>query len=131
MHTTRRRGSGGFTLIEILVVIAVVAVLIGLLLPAVQSAREAARRASCVNNLRQIGLGLHSYHDAHGALPATRSHYIDRSIWVLLLPQIEQRTLYDAINHDLTLFGPENRTIHVVSIGVFACPSVASVADGA
>src|SRR5688572_17420401 len=100
----RRRA---FTLIELLVVIAIIAVLIGLLLPAVQAAREAARRAQCVNNLKQIGLALHNYHDVHGSFPPggisnnTFGSFGRNSSslngWQLyILPQLEQTPLYNA-----------------------------------
>src|SRR5258708_16872297 len=99
----RTKGRGGFTLIELLVVIAIIAVLIALPLPAVQAAREAARRAQCVNNLKQIGIGLHNYHSATNALPWGEGYrygkvYADSSAHVLLLPYLEQTTLYNAIN---------------------------------
>jgi prepilin-type N-terminal cleavage/methylation domain-containing protein/prepilin-type processing-associated H-X9-DG protein len=129
----------GFTLIELLVVITIIAVLIALLLPAVQGAREAARRIQCQNNLKQIGLALHGYHDAwHGFPPA----YLTRqstdlelgSGWAwgtLILPYLEQKPLYDAANFDLgfgELSAPllglrENMTVRRVSLSMFLCPS--------
>jgi prepilin-type N-terminal cleavage/methylation domain-containing protein len=129
----------GFTLVELLVVIAIVAILVALLLPAVQAAREAARRARCASNLRQIGLALHAYHDAIGCLPPGRflsydprvagpnppctSPMVDKGVLVFLLPNLEQAPLYDAINQDVSILGPENTTVHAVSVGAFACPS--------
>jgi len=98
-HVVRR----GFTLVELLVVIAIIGVMIGLLLPAVQAARESARRSQCTNNMKQVALGLHNYHDANTVLPpAATNGAVDpqgRQGWswmLLILPFIEQTTLHDA-----------------------------------
>src|SRR5262249_4260078 len=130
MVTRRRRG---FTLIELLVVIAIIAVLIALLLPAVQSAREAARRAQCVNNLKQIGLALHNYHSATNAFPwGDGPWWIEWSAHTLLLPYIEQAPIYNAINFvDVQLLNmtpmpndnPANTTAEYRVISGFLCPS--------
>ena len=106
MRAETRRG---FTLIELLVVIAIIAVLISLLLPAVQSAREAARRAQCTNNLKQIGLGMHNYHTTHNTFPLGGTAALDlrygyNQAWgtwtaqALLLGYMEGQPLYNAIN---------------------------------
>lgn len=96
----RRTRRGGFTLIELLVVIAIVAVLIALLLPAVQMAREAARRIQCRNNVKQIGLALHNYHDVHGAFPQGRGAVAPGifSAHAYLLPFVEQENLRGLID---------------------------------
>ena len=104
----------GFTLIELLTTIGIIGLLAGLTLPAVQSAREAARRAQCANNLKQLALALHNYHDTYGCLPLAntttalakpvgdRRFYVGQfSMQVRLLPGLEQRTLYDSINFDV------------------------------
>jgi prepilin-type N-terminal cleavage/methylation domain-containing protein/prepilin-type processing-associated H-X9-DG protein len=130
-----------FTLIELLVVIAIIAVLIALLLPAVQSAREAARRSQCVNNLKQIGLGLHNYHSVHNTFPLGVSSAVydasmvynvkqNMSAHALLLPYIEQKQIYDAINFNFgcedssgTLCYKVNSTGTNAQIKQFVCPS--------
>lgn len=97
----------GFTLIELLVVIAIIAILIALLLPAVQQAREAARRTQCKNNLKQLGLAMHNYHDVHNSFPSgclpnfvSGTLYVNQSAFgwqVLMLPMIEQGNLYEQV----------------------------------
>ncbi|MGE3817875.1 MAG: DUF1559 domain-containing protein [Isosphaeraceae bacterium] len=136
MRPAERRG--GFTLIEVLVVVTVIGVLAGLLLPAVQSAREAARRGRCAANLRQIGIGLAAYEATHGmfppsqltagpGLPFSKSNI---SGHVFLLPHVDQQTLYSAINmsiavdHDSPEFPTlENHTARNTTVDVFLCPS--------
>lgn len=88
----------GFTLVELLVVIAIIGVLIALLLPAVQQAREAARRMECTNNLKQFGLGIHNWHDTYGKLPPLVLHSGRASMFVQILPQMEQGNVYDMLN---------------------------------
>ena len=123
-HRVRSVGHDGFTLIELLVVTAVIAVLIGLLVPATQAAREAARRLQCGNNLRQLGLALHAYHNTHGSFPFGESAGGNgSSVWIKSLPYLEQTALYNAFNQQNSIFDRENRTIQSTSLGVFACPS--------
>src|SRR5215203_1073838 len=115
----RPRGARGFTLIELLVVIAIIAVLIGLLLPAVQAAREAARRSQCVNNLKQLGLAAHNYHSTTNALPAMQLYNSNTCAggwsfgWAAaLLPNLEQTSMFNAANYS---FGGDHATNTTVS----------------
>jgi prepilin-type N-terminal cleavage/methylation domain-containing protein/prepilin-type processing-associated H-X9-DG protein len=123
----------GFTLIELLVVIAIIAILVALLLPAVQQAREAARRSQCKNNLKQIGLALHNYHGTHKRFPPLITFHSSGccSRWwswmVMILPQMEHPALFKKFDMDLNAFrgtGPSvNRTNTGTQITAFACPS--------
>jgi len=126
----------GFTLIELLVVIAIIAVLIALLLPAVQAAREAARRAQCVNNLKQIGLGMHNYESSNGAFPQGTRGCCWGTWLIPLLPFVEQQALFNAWNsagnnsgepgYDADTFryaGPGNITVTSTRVNAYMCPS--------
>ncbi|MFO0890005.1 MAG: DUF1559 domain-containing protein [Isosphaeraceae bacterium] len=128
----RRRG---FTLIELLVVIAIIAVLISLLLPAVQSAREAARRAQCTNNLKQIGLAAHNYIDRNQVFPPGATKGPGNNQWsdgagfswrAMVLPDVEQNAAFNNLNFSLNFWGtstPVNATIFYTSFTSFLCPS--------
>ena len=144
----RRRALRAFTLVELLVVIAIIGTLVGLLLPAVQAAREAARNMSCKNQLKQLGIALHSINDAKrglppAAAPASRElitlagnayrNYTGFTAFTFLLPYVEQNTLFDLANR--TVYTPVPNapgagTIYAVSIPTFLCPSEASSPGG-
>lgn len=142
MLRCRKQGARGFTLIELLVVIAIIAILIALLLPAVQQAREAARRSQCKNNLKQMGLALHNYHDVYSTFPIGAQTPYYRPNWrASILPYIDQAPLYAqltqtpeptrgyAAGNGNTAAGwqEENQALNRQFITVYKCPS--SVAE--
>jgi len=125
-----------FTLVELLVVIAIIGLLVALLLPAVQMVREAARRSACSNNLKQIGLALTSYADAHAGLPPSSTSQIDFGVWSpkptnyhlhswasLVLPYLEQGTLQSQVNYSVSAVAPENLAVAAQQIAIYRCAS--------
>jgi len=124
------RRASGFTLVELLVVIAIIGVLIALLLPAVQSAREASRRASCLNNLKQLGLAMLSYEDSYKALPVGAYGCCWGTWQVAMLPYVERDSMYRQYAHEGKYQGttyrygaPANRPVTTQRIPGFTCPS--------
>ena len=133
----RTRSRLGFTLVELLVVIAIVGVLVALLLPAVQAAREAARRSQCVNHLRQVGLSIHQFHDVNGFFPASgwtiagpgnpAGKYVG---WrCLTLPFVEQQNVRELYDANLNWWEGTNPTVASIPLKVYRCPSAPSGAD--
>ncbi|MBN2578705.1 MAG: DUF1559 domain-containing protein [Pirellulales bacterium] len=116
-------GHDGFTLVELLVVIAIVGILTALLLPAVQSAREAARRTHCANNLRQIGLAILQYEILYKRLPPPRHNHPEYSIHVLLLPYLELNQLHKRFHYDQNFDSTENRPVSESTVSLFVCPT--------
>lgn len=134
----RRRAA--FTLVELLVVIAIIGILVALLLPAVQSAREAARRMQCANNLTQLIIAVNNYQDAHGVYPPgtiekagpIRSEAVGyHHSWVIqILPFIEQKNVYLHIDRSAGVYDPKNATVRKQGISTLTCPSSAAYAQG-
>jgi len=134
MRERNHQMRAGFTLVELLVVIAIIGVLVALLLPAVQAAREAARRSQCSNNMRQLGIACHNFHDVYGVTPPSRTAsggfpklnvpanaYQGCLVWIL--PFLEQSNINNIYNTQLHFGHPNNQTAIRTQVNVFNCPS--------
>ena len=119
----RARRSAGFTLVELLVVIAILGILVSLMLPAIQRAREAARRSQCANHLRQLGVASHNFHDVHRVLPPAR-YFDDYASWcVLLLPYLEENNLYEAWDLNQPYYQQPDAAARETLVPLFNCPT--------
>ena len=118
----QKRSRTAFTLVELLVVIAIIGILIGMLLPAVQMVRESARRTTCSNNIRQIGLSVQMYHGIHKQIPPSRPADNFLTWPVLLLPHLEQTNLYDRFDIKAT-YALQDPVAIETSVPVYLCPS--------
>lgn len=128
LHSSPLRKRGGFTLVELLVVIAIIGVLVGLLLPAVQAAREAARRMQCTNHLRQLGLAVHNYESANRRLPsgwiASNAHGEPGWGWAAaLLPYMEGNNLHRQIDFGRPIADAQHAAVRTTVVPTFLCPS--------
>lgn len=126
----------GFTLIELLVTIAIIAVLVALVLPAVQQAREAARRSQCLNNTKQFGIGLHNYLETHQVFPPSSTSDVEQGGWIMnpltrhlhswptfVMPYMDASSVYQSIDFNVSSLHPNNRTAAAVQFPYNRCPS--------
>jgi prepilin-type N-terminal cleavage/methylation domain-containing protein len=132
-----RDARAAFTLVELLVVIAIIGLLVALLLPAVQAAREAARRSHCLNNLKQMGIAMHAYHDTYRRLPSSSTSPVDVGVWnyasnprvhlhswaSLILPFLEDSSLQGIIDYRVSSLDPANRMAAEMIVPIYRCPS--------
>jgi prepilin-type N-terminal cleavage/methylation domain-containing protein len=131
-HTSMSRRRRGFTLIELLVVIAIIAILIALLLPAVQQAREAARRTQCRNNMKQLGLAIHNYHDVYTCFPIADVNGTVNpvSAHARLLPGMDQAPLFNLVDFNVDHNHPNNNVPRLAQVPAFVCPSNVDMLPG-